>query len=152
MSWSTPAEALAITGESLVQQDLDLAYEVVELFVMVHEDARAELKPTDLRLLKKAEAFQAAWMKARVGYLIQKDTDEVVQDGLTYIKGDPDMHVLAPLAKKSISRLSWKRSRTIDPLTPQQALALRDHRTAETSGSYNWDDGTHEDSGEWEPM
>lgn len=153
MSWSTTAEAQSITGESHTQAELDLAQNVIELYVLVAEDALAELKPTDVRMLKKAEAYQSSWMKARVGFMIQKDTDEVVQDGLTYVKGDKDMHILSPLAKKAIKRISWMRSRTLDPLTPAQALALRNERTAETRGLGNWaGTGDTDDLGNWEPF
>ncbi len=61
------------------------------------------------------------------------------------------MHILGPLAKAAIMRLSWMRTRTIDPLTPAQALALRDKVTAETYG-LNDDDEVNDDLGAWRPM
>src|SRR5690606_37603858 len=88
----------------------------------------------DIRLLKKMEAYQAAWMIKQVDLTGRSDVTLVDQDGLSYSKGDDDMHVMAPLAKKAYKRLSWNRTRTLDPLSPTQALALRGKQSAETIG------------------
>lgn len=153
MSWATPAEATSITGQNVTQGQLDTANAVIEIFVGVTDDARDRLKPRDLRLLKKGEAFQAAWMPAQVDYTGRSDIDLVDHDGLRYSKGDPDVYTLAPLAKAAISRLSWRRSRTVQPLTPEQALLLRGVRTPETYG-IDADDLGVGDAGltRWRPM
>jgi hypothetical protein len=148
-TWSTPAEASGYTNMALTQGDLDNANAVIEIWVGVTTQLEDRLRPRDLRLLKKAEAFQAAWMKYKPALLERSDTDNVIQDTLQYTKGDQDMHVLAPLAKAAIQRLSWRAARTLEPLTPQQALAIRGKYTAETVGtridfSHGWSD--------WEDM
>lgn len=150
-NWATEAEALSITGEALTDAQLTVANSVIEIFVGVVDSARTKLTNRDLRLLKKAEAYQAAWMGAQVDLLGRSDATLVSQDGLQYSKGSDDMHILGPLAKASLSRLSWMRTRTIDPLTPAQALALRDKVTAET---YGLDDREDNDDfgGEWVPI
>lgn len=150
-TWSTPAEASAITGQTITQAQLDVAYHVVELYAGVIVDARANLTNRDHRLLKKGEAYQAAWMAGQIGLMDRSDADLVSQDGLQYSKGDPDMHILGPLAKKSLMKLSWARTRTWDPLTPQQALALRDKVTAETYGLSDQEDAD-ELAGDWRPI
>lgn len=155
MSWATPAEALGITGESVTQAKLDQAYQVVELYTGVTTDALSNLRPRDLRLLKQAEAYQAAWLARQVDYLGRSDFDLVSQDGLQYSKGDRDAHELAPLAKAAISRLSWRRSRTVVPLTPEQALALRGVRTPRTIGIHDTSEGGDIDDdglGQWRPL
>ena len=149
MSWATPAEAQSITGVVLSQAELDVATNLLDIFVGVVDAARPNLSNRDLRLLMKAESYQAAWMKAQVDLLGRSDATLVSQDGLQYSKGDQDMHILGPLAKASIMRLSWMRTRTIDPLTPQQALALRNKVYAETYGK---NDELDDDSTEWVPM
>lgn len=155
MSWASPAEAASILG-SLVQTpvtqvDLDAANSVNEIYVGVVESARAKLSGRDLRLLKKAESYQAAWMQAQVDLAGRSDVDLVTQDGLQYSKGDQDSHVLAPLAAASIRRLSWMRTRTYDPLTPSQALVLRDKVTAETYGMTDQED-LDDVAGDWRPI
>lgn len=151
-TWSTPAEASSITGQTLTQAQLDIAYHVVELYAGAIVDSRANLSNRDLRLLKKGEAYQAAWMAGQIGLMDRSDADLVSQDGLQYSKGDPDMHILGPLAKKALMKLSWARTRTWDPLTPEQALALRNKVTAETMGTYGSDDLEDDPFHPWEPM
>jgi len=150
MSWGTPEEARIATGEEITQDQLNMASSVLEIYVGVVDTASAKLSGRDRRLLMKAEAYQAAWMSAQVDLFGRSDVDLVVQDGLQYSKGDPDAHVLAPLAKASIMRLSWMRTRTIDPLTPTQALLLRKKVTAETKGLM--DDDEDEMAGGWTPL
>lgn len=135
MSWSTPAEATNITGDTIGQADLDRAQALLEIYVGVTEDALPNLKPRDIRLLKKMEAYQAAWMIKQVDLTGRSDVTLVDQDSLSYSKGDQDMHVLAPLAKAAYKRLSWNRTRTMNALSPSQALALRGKATAETIGT-----------------
>ena len=152
MSWATEEEARSITGESaLTQAQLDVASHLLEIFVGVVDTARPNLSKRDLRLLKMAEAYQAAWMGAQVDLLGRSDTENLSQDGLQYSKGDQDMHVLAPLAKASITRLSWMRTRTIEPLTPTQALLLRRKTTPETIGLMDHDEDETGGSG-WTPL
>lgn len=134
MTWATPAEATALTGASIQQNDLDLANGIVELFAGVTEEALDNLKPRDLRLLKMMESYQAAWMISQVDLLGRSDATLMDGDGISYSKGDQDMHILAPLAKRAYKKLSWNRTRTMDPLSPTQAYALRGKRTAETLG------------------
>lgn len=150
-NWATEAEALSITGEALTDAQLTVANSVLEIFVGVVDAARTKLTNRDLRLLKKAESYQAAWMSAQVDLLGRSDATLVSQDGLQYSKGDPDMHILAPLAMASIRRLSWMRTRTIDPLTPSQALALRNKVTAETYGLQDNEEEDDFGSG-WTPL
>lgn len=151
-TWATPSEASAITGQTITQAQLDVAYHVIELFAGVVVNARPRLTNRDLRQLKKAEAYQAAWMAAQIDLTGRSDATLVSQDGLQYSKGDQDMHILGPLAKAALVRLSWMRTRTIDPLTPDQALALRNKVTAETMGTSGGDDLEDDPFHPWVPM
>lgn len=152
-TWSTLAEAASITGQAITQAQLNVAYHVIEMYAGVVPAARSNLANRDLRLLKKAESYQAAWMAAQIDLTGRSDATLVSQDGLQYSKGDEDMHILGPLAKKALVKLSWMRTRTIDPLTPQQALALRDKVVAETIGIYGTEDLEDDfSSSPWRPM
>lgn len=150
-TWATPAEATAITGQTITQAQLDVAYHVIEMYAGVIINARANLTNRDHRLLKKGEAYQAAWMAAQIDLTGRSDADLVSQDGLQYSKGDQDMHILGPLAKKALTKLSWARTRTWDPLTPAQALTLRDKVTAETYGLTDQED-LDDLAGDWRPI
>jgi hypothetical protein len=150
-TWATPAEATSITGQTITQAQLDVAYHVIEIYAGAVINSRANLTNRDLRLLKKAEAYQAAWMAAQIDLTGRSDADLVSQDGLQYSKGDQDMHILGPLAKRAIGKLSWCRTRTINPLTPTQALALRNKATAETIGLMDNEEEDDFGSG-WMPL
>jgi hypothetical protein len=134
MSWTTPAEVLEFTGSTVNQSELNQAYHIIVLFTGATTDAEANLKPKDLLRLKMAEAYQAAWMLRRVDFYGQRDVDHQIQDELQYDKGDEDMHVLAPLAKNALRRLSWMKTRNLEPLTADQALVLRGKLYPETWG------------------
>lgn len=151
-TWCTPTEASNITGQSLTQSQLNVAYHVIELYAGVIVAARAALTARDHRLLKKAEAYQAAWMAGQIGLMDRSDADLVSQDGLQYSKGDQDMHILGPLAKKALMKLSWARTRTWDPLTPEQALILRNKVTAETYGMSDQEDLDDDLAEDWRPI
>lgn len=152
-TWATPEEAAEIAGEHITQEMLNRANATLEIYVGVTAAARPKIRPRDLRLLKLGESYQAAWLAGQVDYTTRSDIDLVDHDGLRYSKGDPDTHTLAPLAKAAISRLSWRRSRTMLPLTPGQALLLRGKRTPETIGIHA-DDAAFDDSGfvRWRPL
>lgn len=140
-TWNTAAEASAVTNVSLTTGDLQLASSILEIYVGVTPAARTAIEAKskrDLRLLKKAEAFQAAWMKQKPALLERSDVDNVIQDSLQFSKSDQDAHVIAPLAKAAIQRLSWRSARTIDPLTPSQAAAIRGKFYAETIADNFW--------------
>jgi hypothetical protein len=153
-TWTTPEQAGKITRETLTEDDLLAATAVIELYTgATPDDPPKNLSAFDLRCLKKAEAYQAAWMAKQVEYTGRSDVDDVYQDGMRFTKGNADTHTLAPLARTAIKRLSWRRGRTVEALTPEQALVLRGKRTARTIGVMH--DGLllHDhDDWEWEPM
>lgn len=127
MTWTTATEASDWTGATVTDEQLAIAHPIIEIYSNVTLDVAPTLKPRDLRLLRYAEAYQAAWMPAQVDYNTRVDVDQVSQDGIQYSKpkDNPDAFELAPLAKKCLSRLSWRKGRTVQPLTPEQAMYLR---------------------------
>lgn len=148
-TWTTPDRASTWTRTALDQRALDAAYPIVELFAGVTVDVQDSLKPRDVRLLAYAEAYQAAWMASQADVTGRMDVTQVVQDGVQYSKDDPDAHVLAPLAKRCINRLSWRKSRTLQPLTPDQALFIRGRVPPGTlTGTEEW----YDDRQVWERL
>lgn len=148
-TWATPEQASSWTRVSLDQADLDAAYPIIELYAGVTTDALATLKPRDLRLLKYAEAYQAAWMQSQTDVAGRMDVDNLTQDGVSFTAAGGDALVLAPLAKRCLLRLSWRKSRSLQPLTPEQALLLRGRVTPGTiTGAEEW----YDDHQVWEPM
>jgi hypothetical protein len=133
-TWATPEEASEITSETVTQEQLNAAHPVLVIHTRHSVEIRDKIKPKDLLLLKYAESYQAAWQAQQVDYTGRSDVDNVDHDGLRFTKGDPESHTLAPLAAKSLRSLSWRRTKSVAALTPEQALVLRGVRTAETLG------------------
>lgn len=132
-SWITPTEATDITNASEVTaEQISAATVVIEIYGGVTTDATAALKPRDLRLIKYAVAYQAVWQRGQIDFLDRMDVDNLNQDGIEYSKGNEDAHILAPLARTCLLRLSWRRTRSLLPLTPEQALRLRGFLTPGT--------------------
>ena len=153
MSWATAVEASAITGLNITSSQITTAQAILEIWVGEVDTTRMEnVKTRDVNLLKKAVSYQAAWMQSKPELFGRSDVDQVIQDSLQFSKGDQETHVLAPLAKASIMKLSWRRARTIDPLTPEQALAIRRKTTAETYGMNRHGPIETDEIYPWEPM
>lgn len=150
MTWVTGAEASAITNQTVSSNDVDAAHPVIELYSNITTEASATLKPSDLRLLRYAESWQAYWQATQIDVLSRMDADNISQDGVAYSKGNEDALILAPLARRCLLQLSWRRSRTILPLTPEQALRLRGFRSPDTdlTGAEEWLD----DRQSWAPL
>lgn len=134
-TWATPAEASAITGTTLYQSDLDQAQSIIDLFTDTHYGLVAELQPRTLRILKQALSWQAKWQKAQgeddfgTG---QEKQSETLGD-YSYTNGSSgsgaggsaeDSAMLAPIAQRWITKLNWKRTRTIDPNTASEKVLL----------------------------
>lgn len=154
-TWCTLDEASELTNTPISQGSLNLANSIIEVWAGVtpvdHDKIFARRK-RDILLLKKAEAFQAAWLEGKPAVLQRSDTDQVIQDGLQYSKGDRDMHVLAPLAKASLVQLSWRRDRTVSPLTPDQAAVLRKKIYPDVSREFFDFDEDDWGPGRWEAL
>lgn len=151
MGWVTGAQASALTNLTITDGQVASAAPIIEIYTNVTPAVSGSLKPRDLRLLRLAESYQAYWMPKQVDFASRMDVDQVTQDGVTFAKGDDaDTFTLAPLAKKCVMRLSWMKSRTIMPLTAEQALILRGVRTPNMSlsGAEEWLD----DRQSWEPL
>lgn len=113
MSWATVAETLTYTGITVGQDNIDAAQAMVELFADVTEDANPNLGTKNLRLLKMAVAYQAAWMTDHPDVFTNVDVSTMLQDGLQFTNAHANAGILAPMAKRAIDRLSWRRNRSI---------------------------------------
>lgn len=113
MSWATTSEVLAITRITVTEDDLTAAQFLIEMFADTTEDSNALIYPKNLRLLKMAVAYQAAWMTEHPDVYIAMDLTTATQDGMSWTVNNPQAAVLAPLAKMAINRLSWKRNRSV---------------------------------------
>lgn len=109
--WATTDDALTYTGIITTAAQVAQAQAVVELFADVTEEALISGK--NLRILKLAVSYQAAWITQHPDAFTNMDTTSVSQDQVSATWLHANAGILAPLAKRSIDRLSWKRNRAI---------------------------------------
>lgn len=118
MPWATATEVAEITGVTVTDAQLKAAQSVIELRIGRTETSPGGLPsswihPRDLRWLKRAVAYQAAWMPAQPDYLTRSQTDgTVIQDG-AHVNVTKAGQYLAPLAIVALKKLSWRGTRSI---------------------------------------
>lgn len=112
MAWATEAEVLALTGTAVTAAHLTQAQGVIDLFSGATETTE-DLNVRNLRLLKAAAAYQAAWMAAQVDVPGRVEVSRVDQDGVEVHPAHEDALVLAPLARRALAQLSWRRRATV---------------------------------------
>lgn len=116
MAWATIEQTEDITGITVTQPELDRAQAIIDIVTGRSEDVGTYLtddnKTRDLYYLKLAAAYQAAWMKGQPDLFTRKDVTQLNQDGLSVTLG-PSGNTLAPLARRSVRRLSWMGTRSV---------------------------------------
>jgi hypothetical protein len=145
-AWATPAEASEIAGVAIFQSDLDSAQSIIDLHTDLHIGVVANLQPRTLRILKQAVSWQAKWMKEQdteeFGTGTEKQSETL--GDYSYTNGSAgsgsggsseDSGHLAPIAQRWITKLRWKRTRTMDPLAPTERVLLVD---GDLDGLFPW--------------
>ena len=113
VSWTTPADVLALTGVTVTDAQLSQAQGIIDLFSGATLAAIDDISVRDLRFLKMAAGYQAAWQAAQVDVMTRTDVATLSQDGVSFTPGGPDALQLAPLARRCLDRLSWNRPRSL---------------------------------------
>lgn len=113
MSWATVAETLSYTGITVSTDNITAAQFMVELFADVTEEADANISTKNARLLKMAVAYQAAWLTEHPDVFTNIDITNMAEDGIAFSNAHANSGLLAPMAKRAISRLSWYRNSNI---------------------------------------
>ncbi|QKY78555.1 head-to-tail adaptor [Streptomyces phage Dryad] len=145
-TWATPAEASSITGVQIFQSDLNTAQSIIDLFTDIHYGLKDELQPRTLRILKQAVSWQAKWQKEQGVEDFGTGTEKASETlgDYSYSNGSggsgtggsaEDSAMLAPIAQRWITKLRWKRTRTMDPLTPTERVLTGD---GDLDGLFPW--------------
>lgn len=116
MTWCTAQDVQTLTGKTVQDSDVDQATAVVELLggALVASAATSILSTRNLEWLRRAVAYQAAFMVEYPDYFTRMDVSMFTQDSTSAtIKSDG--LVLAPLARRCLKRLSWRGVRTVRP-------------------------------------
>jgi hypothetical protein len=144
MTWATVAETFTYTGITVTEAEVEQAQAIVELFSDVTEDANANISSKNLRFLKMAVAYQAAWITEHPDLFTHVDVSTMLQDGLQFVSGHENAFLLAPFARRAINRLSWKRNRSLK-VKPSKRRQYRGATQIEWMGT-RWN-GTTRDTG-----
>lgn len=115
MAWATTADVTAYTGQTVTDPQVEQAQALIEVFADTTEDASdaGNISPKNLRLLKLAVAYQTAWITQHPDAFTNIDVSQVQQDGVVATMQHNNALVLAPMAKRCIDRLSWRRTRSL---------------------------------------
>lgn len=151
-SWASIAETTAYTGITVSQNNLDVAQSMIELFADVVYGQTADISTKNARLLKMAVAYQAAWLTAHPDLFTHVDINTMNQDGIFYTQRNENSYVLAPMARRAINRLSWKRNRNIKVRPSTRRLIGKHFVNAgdyELIESYNYHEPHEDDNVEW---
>jgi hypothetical protein len=114
MPWATISDVDDLTSKTVTDPDIVKAQAVIEIHV-----SRTELVPSDtigtrdLHWLKLAVAYQTVWMLANPDIYERTEQTTLLQDGVEARDMPPDALTIAPLARRAIRRLSWKKSRSV---------------------------------------
>jgi hypothetical protein len=145
MAWASMDQVVQWTGRTCTQESLALAQTMIETFAGTTTEASdAELIASkNLRKLGQAVAFQAVWLDAHPDVLEGVDVEGVSQDGLNAQYAHANAHLLAPLAKRCLDRLSWMRE-------IRASRGMWSRRRAIDHG--NRDSAVADDRYEWGPL
>lgn len=119
MPWATTQDVTDLTGKTVDAATLSQAQAIIELMV-----SRTEAVPLDTiglrdqNWLRQAVAYQAAWIPANPDLFTRTEVITLLQDGVEARDLPSDSLVLAPLARRALKRLSWKKTRSVH--TPSQ--------------------------------
>jgi hypothetical protein len=111
-AWASAQDVIDATGVTVTEPQLAQAQAAIEVFCnRIHADTE-RMRTRDLYWLGRAVAYQAAWLAGQFGLETRLDATQIQQDQVSStLQGDG--LVLAPMAKRSLNRVSWMRSRTV---------------------------------------
>lgn len=121
MPWADATYTENTTGVVVTEAQLAQAQGMIELFSGVTEDYA--LSGRDVRHLRMAVAYQAAWLKGQIDVTTRTDVSSVTQDEMSFQYANQEAPVLAPLARVALKRLSWKGTRSTMVRRPVDLIA-----------------------------
>jgi hypothetical protein len=114
--WATPDDVAALTGATVTDAQIadgDRRHRAHQRRPSAAMDP-TWVSPRVLDWLRRAVAYQTAWILAHPDYFERMDLKSLSQDGVSAVfKGDSI--ILAPLARRCLNRLPWRGTRTITP-------------------------------------
>lgn len=125
MAWASTNDVRIVTGVTITDDERARAAATLETVLgLIEEVSRPDISDRDRHFLKLALCYQAAWMHNNPDVFSREDVTSAGQDGESVAFRNVDSHLLAPLARKSLRRLSWRGMRSI--LAPEMRPARVD--------------------------
>lgn len=144
-TWCTVTDVLQLTGITVDLPQVIMANATLELHLgrtytelMSNPDnGQVKIGRRDLEWLRRACAYQCAWMTAQPDMFTRLDADAIGTGGRPIQLKDRGL-VLAPLARKAIDRCSWLRTRSVHIRSPfEDGMGpISPNATAEANDSY----------------
>lgn len=115
VAWATPEDVFNRTQKTVSEVDIAVAQGIVDEYAGIDSDTVevALIWPKDQKRLLKAVCYQTAFMDSQVDITGRQDVKAVAQDGVSATFAHDDPGILAPLARRAITQLSWKRPRPL---------------------------------------
>lgn len=151
-TWATASEVYQITG--ITPDGPTLARAQGDVEISIGRTIAATMSPRDTAWVKRAVAWQAAWLPGQPGSEERVSVSSVSQDGVAFTYTAPWAVYLAPRAAAACKRLSWMgtRSQRIRPRR-RDDLAFEASYVpgGEWSGGPNFLDEASDDEALWTP-
>lgn len=107
--WATVKDVADVTGVTVTERERLIAVHSLESMIGLIEDVdKPDISGRDRHFLKLAVAYQAAFVKDNPDLFSGLDVTSASQDGASATFRNADSHILAPLARKAVRRLSWR--------------------------------------------
>jgi hypothetical protein len=110
MCWCDIEHVNSLTGVTVSEGDMTKAQGIITACTDVWPDELPDdLKAADLRRLQDALAYEAAWVKDKIGLFSEVLVSGVSQDGVSAQYIGQYAQFVAPLAMVCLRKLSWNR-------------------------------------------
>lgn len=117
-TWATTDDVLSLTGTTVTDAQLAQANGVVEVHSgRLYVDAVERTGTRDIEWMRRAVAYQAAWLTAQPDAFSRLDLTQVTQEGRAIGLKEHAL-TLAPLTERALGRVSWLRSRSLHVRSP----------------------------------
>lgn len=114
--WATVTDVASKTGATVTELERTIAAGVLETITgLIEEVDRPDISDRDRYWLKVATCYQAAFVLDNPDLFSRADVTSASQDGDSASFRNVDAHLLAPLARKAVRRLSWRGLRPVLP-------------------------------------
>lgn len=123
--WATVPQVKALTRKTVTDEDIDVAEGILATLHGLIPGVARKVSGRDAYFLRLATAYQAAWVVANPDLFERLDVSSAGQDGQS-ATFKPDALVVAPLARRTLKRLSWRGVRNIGPGRPARVVNVND--------------------------